>query len=59
MKHEKGNIFIKMEKDLTKFKISAPGSIVLSGEHSALYEKNIIVAALGLPTNLEFSELPE
>ncbi|XP_029174983.1 mevalonate kinase-like isoform X1 [Nylanderia fulva] len=44
---------------MANFKISAPGRIVLSGEHSATYNKTLIVAGLSLRTRLEFQELPE
>lgn len=46
-----------MEKELIKFNISAPGRIVLSGEHSAIYGKNVVVASVNLRTKLEFIEL--
>ncbi|XP_029172230.1 mevalonate kinase-like isoform X2 [Nylanderia fulva] len=42
---------------MAHFKISAPGRIVLSGEHSAAYEKTLLVAGLSLRTRLEFCEL--
>ncbi|XP_029172223.1 mevalonate kinase-like [Nylanderia fulva] len=44
---------------MANFKISAPGRIVLSGEHSAMYGKKFVVAGLNLRTRLEFQELPE
>ncbi|XP_029172235.1 mevalonate kinase-like [Nylanderia fulva] len=53
------DIFIKMERELINFKISAPGRIVLSGEHLAMYERHFVVAGLDLRTKLEFCELPE
>ncbi|XP_029172225.1 mevalonate kinase-like [Nylanderia fulva] len=43
---------------MASFKISAPGRIVLSGEHSAMYGKRFVMAGLDLRTNLEFCELP-
>lgn len=39
-----------------QFKISAPGRIVLSGEHSAMYGKSFVMAGLNLRTTLEFIE---
>lgn len=44
---------------MVKFRVSAPGRIVLAGEHSARYEKNLIVAGLNLRTKLEFEDLHE
>ncbi|XP_029178963.1 mevalonate kinase-like [Nylanderia fulva] len=44
---------------MINFKIFAPGRIVLSGEHSAAYGKQFIVASLDRYTTLEFYELPE
>ncbi|XP_029178089.1 mevalonate kinase-like [Nylanderia fulva] len=44
---------------MANFKISAPGRIVLSGEHSAMYRKLLITTSLDLRTRLEFCELPD
>ncbi|XP_072761855.1 mevalonate kinase-like isoform X2 [Anoplolepis gracilipes] len=44
---------------MAKFKVSAPGRIFLSGEHTKMYEKNVITAGLNLRTTLTFSELPD
>ncbi|XP_029176142.1 mevalonate kinase-like [Nylanderia fulva] len=46
-----------MVEELIHFKISAPGRIVLSGEHSAIYRKHFVATSLNLRTNLEFWEL--
>ncbi|XP_029178952.1 mevalonate kinase-like [Nylanderia fulva] len=40
------------------FKISAPGRIILSGEHIAAYGKQFLATSLNLRTTLEFCELP-
>ncbi|XP_029155975.1 mevalonate kinase-like [Nylanderia fulva] len=42
---------------MINFKISAPGRIILSGEHTVTYEKHFVVAGLDLRTKLEFCEL--
>ncbi|XP_029178898.1 mevalonate kinase-like isoform X2 [Nylanderia fulva] len=42
---------------MAKFKISAPGRIVLSGEHIAIYGKQFLATSLNLRTTLEFCEL--
>ncbi|XP_029178948.1 mevalonate kinase-like isoform X2 [Nylanderia fulva] len=43
---------------MAKFKISAPGRIVLTGEHIALHGKTFLATSLNLRTTLEFYELP-
>ncbi|XP_029178899.1 mevalonate kinase-like [Nylanderia fulva] len=43
---------------MASFKISAPGRIVLSGEHIAAYKKQFLATSLNLRTHLEFCELP-
>ncbi|XP_029164142.1 mevalonate kinase-like [Nylanderia fulva] len=44
---------------MIKFKISAPGRIVLSGEHSATYGKHYVATSLNRRTKLIFYELPD
>ncbi|XP_029178951.1 putative mevalonate kinase isoform X3 [Nylanderia fulva] len=43
---------------MASFKISAPGRIFLSGEHTVLYGKKFLMTSLNLRTILEFYELP-
>ncbi|GAB1867016.1 Mevalonate kinase [Camponotus japonicus] len=40
------------------FQISAPGSIILCGEHTVMYGKQVVAASLGLRTTLKFCQLP-
>ncbi|XP_070158433.1 uncharacterized protein [Polyergus mexicanus] len=42
---------------MIQFQISAPGSIILSGEHAMLYGKRGVMAGLDLRTTLKFVEL--
>ncbi|XP_029664260.1 mevalonate kinase-like [Formica exsecta] len=42
---------------MIQFQISAPGSIILSGEHAMLYGKRSVVAGLDRRTTLKFAEL--
>ncbi|KMQ84773.1 mevalonate kinase [Lasius niger] len=45
---------------MIQFKISAPGKIVLSGDHAVMNkEKNVVMASLDLRTKLKFCELPD
>lgn len=44
---------------MANFKISAPGRIVLAGEHSAMYRQQFISTSLDLRTKLKFCELPD
>ncbi|XP_029162480.1 mevalonate kinase-like [Nylanderia fulva] len=44
---------------MASFKISAPGRIVLTGEHSASYQKYFVSTSLNCRTKLTFRELPE
>ncbi|KAJ3652017.1 hypothetical protein Zmor_018018 [Zophobas morio] len=39
-----------------KIRISAPGKVILHGEHSVVYNKLAVAASLGLRTQLEYSE---
>ncbi|XP_029168867.1 mevalonate kinase-like [Nylanderia fulva] len=43
---------------MASFKISAPGRIVLAGEHSAMYQKHFVLTSLDRRTKLTFRELP-
>ncbi|XP_070158434.1 mevalonate kinase-like [Polyergus mexicanus] len=38
------------------FKISAPGKIILSGEHTVMYGKKVVAAGINLRTTLKFYE---
>ncbi|XP_029178891.1 mevalonate kinase-like [Nylanderia fulva] len=40
-----------------KFKISAPGSMILLGENRMMYDKHVVTASLDLRTTVEFCEL--
>lgn len=42
---------------MIQFKISAPGKVILCGEHAVVYGKTAIAAALDLRTTSEFAEL--
>ncbi|XP_029166698.1 mevalonate kinase-like isoform X1 [Nylanderia fulva] len=44
---------------MIKFKISAPGRIILSGDHTVTFGNHFVVAGLDLRTNLEFCELSD
>ncbi|EFN62320.1 Mevalonate kinase [Camponotus floridanus] len=43
---------------MTSFQISAPGRIILCGEHTVMYGKQVVAASLNLRTMLNFYELP-
>ncbi|CAL1679364.1 unnamed protein product [Lasius platythorax] len=42
---------------MIEFKISAPGRIVLSGKHAAMYGKPVVMASIDRYTTVKFSEL--
>ncbi|XP_029178955.1 mevalonate kinase-like [Nylanderia fulva] len=42
---------------MIKFKVSAPGRMILCGDHMMMYGKHVVAASLNLRTNLEFFEL--
>ncbi|XP_029168454.1 uncharacterized protein LOC114938620 [Nylanderia fulva] len=42
---------------MNSYKISAPGTIILTGEHSAAFGRTLIIASLDCRTKLEFYEL--
>lgn len=41
---------------MAEFKVSAPGKVILFGEHSVVYGKTAVAASLALRTNLDFKE---
>ncbi|KAM0728980.1 Mevalonate kinase [Formica fusca] len=41
---------------MIEFKISAPGRIILSGDHSMIYGRKVVAAGLDLRTKIEFCE---
>lgn len=44
---------------MIQFKVSAPGKVILFGEHAVVYGKTAVAASVDLRTTLHFSELPE
>ncbi|XP_026670975.1 mevalonate kinase [Ceratina calcarata] len=44
---------------MIQFKVSAPGKVILFGEHAVVYGKTAVAASVDLHTTLQFTELPE
>lgn len=43
---------------MIQFKVSAPGKVILFGEHAVVYGKTAVAASVDLHTTLQFTELP-
>ncbi|CAK9796496.1 Mevalonate kinase erg12 [Anthophora plagiata] len=44
---------------MIQFKVSAPGKVILFGEHAVLFGKTAVAASIDLHTKLEFTQLPD
>ncbi|KAL6258837.1 hypothetical protein P5V15_010783 [Pogonomyrmex californicus] len=44
---------------MAQIKVSAPGKVILYGEHAVVYGKTAVASSLSLRTNAELTELPE